>query len=209
MPLYISNYTQQNGGWAVWKVSETDEELQHMLPVEGLYINELSHFKAISKRYKERLAVRVLMYKCWDAEYEIKYNSLGKPYLENNMFKISISHTQGYVALCWHPFSNVGIDIEQVKTKALDLKNRYMHFDEYAIGDPLYEALLFWSGKETLYKMLLEQEDIDFRSHLRIAPFSIQVSGEMTGLDRRNPTIQYPLYYHVEDDFVLTWCYPL
>lgn len=189
----------------MWKVTETEDELQASLPESGLYRNEIARLHTASKRRLERLAVRVLMYTCWGKEEEVAYTENGRPRLKTGRYHISISHTQGYVALCWHPARTVGIDIEQIRPKALGLTARFMHPDEHAEGDALHEALLHWSAKETLYKMLPRQEATDFVRHLFIRPFTIGPQGVMFGIDRRDPALSYRLNYRLDADFVLTW----
>lgn len=205
MPLHLADYTPETGGWAIWRVTEQEDELQALLPACGRYRNELSRLHAAPKRRMERLAVRVLMYTCWGREEEVAYTADGRPYLKDGRWHISISHTQGYAALCWHPAHTVGIDIECLRPKALGLTARFMHPDEHAEGEALHEALLHWSAKETLYKMLPRQEGTDFARHLFIHPFTILPQGTTCGTDRRNPARSYRLDYLVDTDFVLTW----
>ncbi len=191
-------------GWAVWKIEERECDFLTMLPVNGIYVKELETYQAIAKRRMERLAVRVLMYTCWGVEYEVCYHVSGKPYLANGLYFISISHTQGYVALVWSGHRRVSIDIESVSPKALKLRQRFMHPDEHGEGDSLLESLLHWSAKESLYKILPMQEQVDFANHLRVFPFTIQEQGYMVAHDRRNPTVRYDLFYQVDANYVMT-----
>lgn len=204
MSLYRKELFPDGGGWAVWHVTESPAELMEMLPSGGCYQKEISSFKASSSRMKERLATRVLMFDCWGKEYEVAYTAAGKPYLSGNVFHISISHTKGYAAVCWHPSRAVSIDIEMIRPKALSLKERFVHPDEQVEGDEVHASLLLWSMKETLFKIIDNQEAVNFRSHLFINPFKISPEGMSYGLDRRNPDMLYKLDYWVDSDFVLT-----
>ena len=208
MPLYISDYTDEKGGWAVWKVTETEEELRILLPLSGIYLSELAQFKAAPKRMKERLAVRVLMYTLWKQEYEVEYDETGKPSLKGHPFEISISHTLNYVAVCWHPSSKTAIDIERLTPKALKLRSRFVRTDERAEGDELNAAVFFWSAKETLYKVLSVQNGVNFIADLYIAPLVLAKKGNMYGTDLRNPEEEYLMHYLFTEDFVLTWYCP-
>ena len=58
--------------------------------------------------------------------------------------------------------------------------------------------------KETLFKIIDNQEAVNFCSHLFINPFKISPEGMSYGLDRRNPDMLYKLDYWVDSDFVLT-----
>lgn len=209
MPLYKSR-VDANGGWAVWQVGETAEELRALLPCGGTYLRELASFQGNDKRKMERLVVRVLMYTCWKAEYAVSYNTDGKPCLERAPWRhISISHTQGYVAVCWSQNGEAGIDIERMDAKALRVSARFIdkeseHIEE---GHPIESALLYWCGKETLYKMLPLQEATDFVHHLHIRPFRVDApQGTLEGYDRRWPQRIYHLEYLLDKDFVMTRC---
>lgn len=208
MPLYMTDITPAEGGWAVWKCTETAGELLRLLPSEGLYVKEIRALHAHERRILERLAVRVLMYTCWGEEHAVDYLPSGAPFLSDRLYHISISHTSGYVALCWHPAQPVGIDIELIRPKALHLAPRFMHPSEHAEGDPLTAATLHWSAKETLYKLLPHQENTDFMLHLRITPFTLTREGTLTARDMRHGSITRRLHYRVEPDFVLTWHHP-
>lgn len=210
MPLHKSK-ADANGGWAVWQVTETAEELWHLLPTEGLYAKELKLFTGAPKRLLERLAVRVLLYTCLGKEYEIVYTPNGKPYLASGRWHISISHTSGFVAVCWHSERITGIDIERSGGKALRLITRFISpADERLDTDyPQESALLYWSAKETLYKMLSRQEATDFVEHLHVEPFKVQKEGVLLGYDHRNPRPLYDLEYLLEADFALVWCFAI
>ncbi len=208
MPLYMSDFTPDKGGWAVWQCTETDNELRHLLPSDGLYNREMDSFHAHARRIRERLAVRVLMYACWGKEHTVAYLPSKAPYLTDSQYRISISHTDGYAAICWHPSSPVGIDIELLRPKTLRLIPRFMHPSEHAEGNLLTVATLNWSAKETLYKLLPCQEATDFIHHLRIAPFTLARKGVLIARDVRQKNIVYTLHYRVESDFVLTWLHP-
>lgn len=192
--------------WGIWKTDETLEELSWLIPHGGNYLQEAMQRFSHENRRKEWLAVRVLLFFLLGEEHEIAYTSSGKPYLKDNSYHISISHTSGYVAVAFHPCYEVGIDIEQYATKVLRVKGRFMREDEKAEGDEVYALLLHWSAKETLYK-LLGQEEVDLKEHLRILPFSVKQEGQMQAneyktVERRSYTVSYQL----EKDFVLTWC---
>ena len=192
----------------MWQCTETVEELLCQLPPEGIYLQEIKALHAHQRRILERLAIRTLMFTCWKEEHEVTYLPTGAPRLADNRYNISISHTNGYAALCWHPTQPVGIDIELIRHKALRLAPRFMHSSEHAEGDKLISAVLHWSAKETIYKLLPQQENTDFTRHLRIFPFVISTEGILTGTDLRRKNIVYPLHYRVEQDFVLTWSHP-
>ena len=128
------------------------------------------------------------------------------------------THTRGYVAVALHPEREVGIDIEQVSERALKVADRFMCGEELAgqaealKGCPeeaeqaaLYYVLLHWSAKETLYK-LMGEEEVDFSRHLRILPFRLRPEGRFSGCEcRTRQGMRYEIRYMLHPDFVCTW----
>ncbi len=192
--------------WGIWKMDETVEELASLIPSGERLFQEAMQLFANECRRKEWLTVRVLLYYLSGKEMEIAYYPSGKPYLREIPCHISISHTKGYVAVALHSRKEVGIDIEQYSTRVERVKERFMREDENAEGDEIYALLLHWSAKETLFK-LLGKEEVDFKKHLRILPFTVTPEGVMKACEyKTKEQRQYLLHYQVEDDFVLTWC---
>lgn len=196
--------------WGIWKITESLEELRAMLDGDLPYQDELDAMKSPSRKL-EYLAVRVLLKTLTGEELEIAHLPSGQPYLVHDSRRISISHTKGYAAVGIHPSALPGIDIEQVADRVLKVTSRFIRSDEFqnkeqlSVGCQLEGALLYWSGKETLFK-LLETDGVDFLTHLQILPFLPQVSGTMhareyrTGMNRN-----FNLSYLVTSDFVCTW----
>lgn len=101
----------------------------------------------------------------------------------------------------------VGIDIEQYRDKILRLAGKFMSDEELESVDSeheIYHLLLHWSAKESLFKVMGEQ-DIDFKEHLRVYPFNLKEKGtfevqEFKTLAQRKYTVRY----RTDADFVIT-----
>ena len=101
----------------------------------------------------EWLSVRVLLYFMLKEDKQIGYSSEGKPFLTDDSFFISISHTKGYVAVILNPKTPVGIDIEQYGKRVHKVFDRFIRPDEQVEayqGDTTWGGLLHWSAKETV-----------------------------------------------------------
>ncbi|WP_346709682.1 4'-phosphopantetheinyl transferase family protein [Phocaeicola salanitronis] len=216
MPLF-SCWKDEAGTFAIWKTEESNEALRASLKGAFPYDADLSRLKAESRR-SEYLAVRVLLAEVCGEEKEICHEPSGKPFLADGSFRLSISHTRDYVAVALHPEREVGIDIEQVSERALKVADRFMCGEELAgqaealKGCPeeaeqaaLYYVLLHWSAKETLYK-LMGEEEVDFSRHLRILPFRLRPEGRFSGCEcRTRQGMRYEIRYMLHPDFVCTW----
>jgi phosphopantetheinyl transferase len=86
-------------------------------------------------------------------KYDIVKDFHGKPYLSDNEFNISISHSFDYCAVMFHPFRNVGVDIQKIEDKLLPLAPKFLTDREIEmLKDNLLELCIAWSAKEAAYK---------------------------------------------------------
>ena len=188
-------------------MDETVEQLRSMFHQFSMYEAGFSRFTSES-RQREWLAVRILLKELCGEEKKIGYLPSGKPYLEDGSMRVSFSHTKGYVAVAVHPFAEVGVDIEQYGTRVQKVASRFIREDEHvsvASGDEIYGLLLHWSAKETMFK-LMEEEAVDFVSHLHIRPFQLQPSGTFQACEYRSQHGRtFLVHYDTHPDFVLTF----
>lgn len=206
--LFSRQIEKDKAQLGIWKMDETIEELQSGLSGETLS-DSLPAGIVNNTRKLEFLSVRRLLKELCHEEKHIAYTETGRPYITDNSYNISISHTKGFVAVLLHPVKEVGVDIEQRGERAYRLKERFMHPDEIASLQPGEEALLatiYWSAKESLFKVM-GVEGVDFIGHLHIRPFQLAEAGTFTADETRTDlhqkfTIQYQVFPH----FVLTWC---
>lgn len=210
MPLF-KRWEYGGGLWGIWKVSESADELEAMLDDRALFEPELERMKA-PKRRLEVLGVRVLLKNLAGKECRVMHAPSGMPFLEGDGRKITISHTEGYVAAGIHDSLVPGIDIEQVRDRVKKVAARFVRADELPEkecmtgSEYLLQLLLHWSAKEALYKVL-EQEGVDFLEHLRICPFPLQHTGEFLG-ESFYPAASgtFRIRYFIHPDFVCTFC---
>ena len=202
MPLY-KHVKEDALQWAIWKMDEPLDQLAALVPYGDRLLAECAGFGSEHRR-KERVGTRVLLHHLLQREEPIGYLPTGKPYLVSGACHISISHTADYVAVALHSQHDVGIDIERYGTRALRLKDRFVRDDESLTDSEVYMALLHWSAKETVFK-LLDREEVDFKQHLRITPFDLKEEGTFTLTETRTEERKrFRIRYLTTPDFVLT-----
>jgi len=170
--MFRPQTTQESIIWAVREIREPVDDLLNLLQKKELYLPYLSQITSESRK-KEWLTVRVLLKEMLGEEKEILYTSSGKPYLSDNTYQISISHTKGFVAVALHSEMKTGIDIEHISPRIHKIRSRFMNENEEVNLNKEHEEthlLLHWSAKESMFKMLDEQ-DVDFKTDLHINPF--------------------------------------
>jgi len=200
-------YHNQNSIMVV-PLQEDSESLLSRLDLKEKYLPLIE--RMTENRKREWLSIRVLLKELLGEEKEILYNSLGKPYLSDNSFHISISHTKGYAALIVNKENEVAIDIEKISPKVENVRKRFVNEEEEKVLSQTYEKIhliLYWSAKESLFK-LLGVENVDFKQHLHIQPFE-PVIGKWSDFEvyetRTKYQNCYKIKYFVHDDYVLTY----
>lgn len=194
-------------GLGIWKIEESPAELLEMLEDKDSYRPFLQSCTSESRR-AEWLAVRVLLKMMTGLELTIRYRENGAPYLLDFALQLSISHTKGYAAVLLSRESAAGIDIEAISERAIKAAPRFMSEPEIStLTDEhrLQQCLLYWSAKETLFK-LAQLEEVDFREHLHISPFPYAPGGVIRAQETRTTRRQTAdIRYLVTAAFVLTY----
>ncbi len=99
MALYLKKELEETRSViGVWQITETEEELRELASVPNDEMEEISFISNESLR-KQRLAVRALLCELFGEKVYLSHHDNGKPYLENMVTNISISHTRKYVAV--------------------------------------------------------------------------------------------------------------
>ena len=191
----------------IWKITETRDELLNMLSStnQEKAHHYLSNIKS-NRRTLEWLSSRLLLQLLTNDDKTIEHTDQGQPFLVDNSFQISISHSKDYAVVLLHKYKKVGVDIENYSQRILKVEKRFISETEYI--DPNQRTLhliLHWCAKETLYK-LMNSTEIVFKKHLHIEPFQIQEEGIMNAYETFTENkSSYSINYEVKDDFVLAW----
>lgn len=205
--LIRREHTDCGGVLGIWKMNESRDELWRLLP-GGMRSKAIDYVRDIHSegRAIEWLSVRVLLSILAGEEKTILNHADGKPYLEDESYYISISHTRGYAAILLHTTVPVGIDIETRSERVGKVAGKFISEEEYI--DPSQKTLhqlLHWSAKESLFKRM-EESEIHFKRHLHIHPFTPASKGVITATESKtDQKSTFNIYYEVHPDYVLTW----
>jgi 4'-phosphopantetheinyl transferase EntD len=206
-PLNFTVFHQNQNIVTVVPLQEDSESLLSRLSFKDKYLPTIE--RMTENRKREWLTIRVLLKELLGEEKVILYNSLGKPYLSDNSFHISISHTKGFAALILNKENDVAIDIEKISSKVENVQKRFVNEEEEKALSQTNERihlLLYWSAKESLFK-LINEENVDFKTHLHIQPFE-PLLGEWSSFEayetRTKHQNRFKIKYFVHNDYVLT-----
>jgi 4'-phosphopantetheinyl transferase len=190
----------------VWELTENIEALKEQLDLSEQ--EKIAFDKIVSdKRKLEFLGIRVALKSLLGTEIQIEYDREGKPYLSDQSYHISISHSNKWIAVMAHSSRKAGIDIECPTDKIQKLYQRFLSITEQkelSDGKDIRQLLLAWSGKEALYK-IIGKEAVDFANQLRIFPFEVKPSGEMKAQHIPSDSF-YQLFYQLTEQYTLVYC---
>ena len=181
----------------IWKITEDYYTLYSMLSMDMEEINMLEEF-GNENRKTEWLSVRVLANAMTGKDSRIIYGEERKPYLKGSTFNISISHSHKLTSILMSKSKRVGIDLEYISHKIINVSNKFINSQELITNDPKlkhYHLYLHWCGKEALYK-ICNKQDINFKENITLFPFEPKESGTLRGR---------VLNLHGVEDFILNY----
>ena len=209
MPLYLKKELEDKTRIGVWQVTETEEELTALSSIPSDELEEISFIRSESLR-RQKLAVRALLDEMFEDKVYLSHHDNGKPYIENCVTNISITHTEKYVAVILNDNEDVGIDIESLSRDFSSVEKKALSEDEI---DDLEDdekrngqLAIYWCAKEAIYKML-GQYDVNFAEQIEVEKFRPKKDGELeaTFEDEDGYEEEFDLEYIIFDNHVLVW----
>jgi 4'-phosphopantetheinyl transferase len=193
----------------IWEIKESVEELYAQLTLSP---DEERIFASLKtpKRKQHWLSYRMILpYLVSEHELSaISYDVYGKPYLNNGVRHISVSHSGKYSALIASSVHSVGVDIERIEDKIEKVSHKFLteqELSEFGRDLSLDSLYIMWAAKETLFK-LHGKRDILFKDHIYIAPFAPQKEGLIYGTIKADDGEKmYTVHYQIIDDYILSY----
>ncbi len=212
MALYLRKELEDKTEIAVWKIEETEEELRELSAAPTDEMEEISFIKSESLR-KQRLAVRALLNELFEEKVYLSHHDNGKPYLENSVTNISITHTTNYVAVILNDNEDVGIDIESLDRDFSVVERKALSDDELEDIEDIEDQkdknehlAIYWCSKEAIFK-LVSQYNVDYAEQIEIERFRVREEGTISGTftDKDGYSEEHELEYITFDRHVLVW----
>ena len=94
----------------------------------------------------------ILLVNKYSGEGELKYNEYSKPYKDNGLF-FNISHSDSFIIIAVSD-SEIGIDIEKVRTMKNDVIRYALSDEEYNRMDTIDDFFSMWTIKESVGKCI-------------------------------------------------------
>ena len=208
MGLYLKKKLENEATIAVWQITETEQELIELSSTPSDEMEEISYIRSESQR-KQRLAVRALLNEVFEEKVYLSHHDDGKPYLENMVTNISITHTEKYVAIILHDEEDLGIDLESLDRDFSAVEKRALSEDEIEDldDDRRNEQLaIYWCAKEAIFKRVSAYK-VDFAEQIEVERFRPRGEGELeaTFIHKDGYEEEFELEYMTFDRHVLVW----
>lgn len=204
MPLYQLNYINNQYGYLVWHIEESEEELLAKLSLEEQAVySSFLHPKKRLEWLASRLAYQELCNYIQAPYIPIGKDQNGRPYLVDSNVHISISHCFPFAVAAISQQTPIGIDIQIPNYKLKVIKEKYFNKSEIENSNQDLEKLcICWCAKEAIYKAY-GHKALSFQA-INLAPFEKQKQGTIHAYVLA--THHYIVEYQVNSCYVLAWC---
>ncbi|MBF9253380.1 4'-phosphopantetheinyl transferase superfamily protein [Pontibacter sp. 172403-2] len=206
MPLLLTRQLNPHTILGIWQLTEPVAELQQLLPpyLDASQLTGQVH----ARRQREWLASRTLVYHLLkhftDEPLLLRRNVHGKPYFEEKGYCVSITHSPHLAAVILSDKYEVGTDIELITPKALRVADKFLsEAEKESTKSDEKETCLYWSAKETLYKMYSRKKLI-FKENLLIEP-AMQPNTLLGRVQTDNFSKLYQISFEMVLNHVLTY----
>ena len=208
MGLYLKKELENEATIAVWQITETEQELIELSSTPSDEMEEISYIRSESQR-KQRLAVRALLNEVFEEKVYLSHHDNGKPYLENMVTNISITHTEKYVAIILHDEEDLGIDLESLDRDFSAVEKRALSEDEIDDLDDERrneQLAIYWCAKEAIFKRVSAYK-VDFAEQIEVERFRPRGEGELeaTFIHKDGYEEEFELEYMTFDRHVMDW----
>ncbi len=230
MPFFKEiNINEQTTAY-FWKISEDLDWLFENVQLNEKSISRLETMSSVEHK-KGFLAVRMLLQHLDFTDFNLFYDTFGKPHLKledgrwkmkesetpnpklqtSNALHISISHSHEFSCIC---VSNqcIGIDLEKRKEKTLKIAPRFMdisHLENLSESDKIAKSTVIWGVKESVFK-LKNEKGISFPNHISESSFQLEDKKGKAQLHFNKITEEFQFQFDFVDDYVfvcvLSYC---
>ena len=211
MPLIYSDQPEENQTIGIWKIEEPPDFFLEKLIFsdwETSYFRRIKHPNRQASWLSSRYLIKILLET--DVFVELLFDTNGKPILNHQGWRLSISHTHEYAAVYLAKDREVGLDIESSTRSVAPISHKFLSQEEWKMldNDQLdTHLLLHWGAKETMYK-IYGRKLLDFREHMFVEPFKPQKSGVIHGYINKHQKINCTMNYKVQDGYSLVTGFP-
>ncbi|MEA1896221.1 MAG: 4'-phosphopantetheinyl transferase superfamily protein [Bacteroidota bacterium] len=192
-----------------WEITEDIESLKSMVRLDPDEIERINNFRSYARRL-EYLSVRVLLKNMIGRNARIIYDHTNKPFIKDNSYQISISHSYKLTSILLSTTNKVGIDLEFMSHRISKISHKFINQHEVISENPdlkRYHLYIHWCAKEALYK-ICDKGQLNFKENMFIEPFEVNDSGSIKGtVKTEENTQEFDLSYFKTGNYITAFCY--
>lgn len=197
---------KNNSEIGLWEITETLQELERLVELCDEEVNKYNVIK-VEQRKKQWLVSRILLKKMLNKPATIHYHNTGKPYIIEENFNISISHSDNMVAVYISPYNHIGIDIESIDKRIINITHKFLTNSEFSYANSLNVNQLhaIWGAKESIFKAYGNTTTF-FNKNIDVKPFLSNENGHMTAdVLLEDDTVKQKLNYQIIGKYMLVY----
>ncbi|MCU0401804.1 MAG: 4'-phosphopantetheinyl transferase superfamily protein [Algoriphagus sp.] len=166
--------------------SSNEEPLDFLSFREKLSYTNISHPEKRREWATARLAIHEAL-KALQLPYPGFFkDEHGKSQSMNGQGFVSLTHTPGFAGAIFHREQPVGIDMDLIREKILNIGFRFLDSSEldFLEKDPAHYTMA-WSAKESIFKCQ-GKRGVSFRENILLEPFGVNdsvINGKIRGTD--------------------------
>ncbi|WP_395063539.1 4'-phosphopantetheinyl transferase family protein [Flavobacterium sp.] len=207
MPLHKVIYLSNNAKLYLWKITEDFDALFNQIRLKDSSLARLQTMKSENHK-KGFLAVRMLLQHNDYNDFDLYYDAFGKPHIKPQGcsikdVEISISHSNDFSAIVISE-QKVGLDVEQIKEKALKIASRFMdvsHLENLSKEEQIKKATVVWGIKESIFK-IKNEKGISFPNHIFEDDFNFEDKKATATLKFNNKEEKFKIQFDSEEDYI-------
>lgn len=201
MPLLLSKKIDDHeAAYAVWKISETNGQLQRMIterPPKDYHPTKQAEWMAT------RMLIENLCQK-FDLDYQgIVKDQYGKPFLKGHTAQISISHSFPIASAMIHMNSPCGIDVEWPRATMQRVQHKFLNAEEYQYRDDQKALCIIWAAKEAIYKRYGKKQ-LSFKDNMKV---EITENGLRSWILQNDDRTEIPIIHEQVKQYLLVYTF--
>ena len=204
MPLYKTITVNSATKVLIWKIEESFDTLLKNIELTAKNTGRLNGMKSIHHQ-KGFLSIRHLLAIEGYTDYDLYYDTNGKPHLKNEL-NISITHSFIFSAIILSD-NKVGIDVEKKRDKIIRIAHKFTsikNFEKSSLTTKISKLTAIWCAKESLYKSF-NRVGLSFLNHIHVADFGLDQNETTAIADFNNKTESYHVRFSEFEGFTCAY----
>jgi phosphopantetheinyl transferase len=207
MPLFYQHNINEATKLGIWRIEEPEYFFLQKVPLHNKVSHPYKKLQHLAGRY-----LLPILFEDFPLE-EIVIADTKKPFLENEKYHFSISHSGNFVAAIASKKNRVGVDVELVTPRIKNISDKFLSDSEKKYIDTWVElpqlqlelTTVYWSAKEAVFKWYGKGE-INFRGHIEILSVTHnRNAGVLDCIFKKDENISLEIHYHIFPTFVVAW----